>query len=82
MVKAKLAKSNREMPDNCSEEVQKTRKYKSNATSKLNIMDDEQIEDTTEAIQNRKKYIALELPLLVEETARDETKSRLLRQTY
>ena len=38
----------------------------------LNTMEMERNEKTTEAIQNAEKNFALDLPLLVEETARDD----------
>ena len=42
-----------------------------NQTVKTNTMDDEPNEHTVETIKGAKKYIALDLPMLVDETARD-----------
>ena len=54
------------MPDKRPEEVQETLE-----TAKLNTMEAERNQKTTEAIQKAEKNFAFDLPLLVEETVRD-----------
>ena len=64
----------REVPDKCPEELEKARERESNPaqrTAKLNSLEKEQNEKTTEAIQRAEKNFALDFPLLVDETAVD-----------
>ena len=62
------------MPDERFEEIQRTRKcnlIRLKQTAKRNTMEPELKEKTTEAIQSAEKNFALDLSMLVEETARD-----------
>ena len=59
------------MPDQCSEKIPKTRDSNSETDGQKDLLNPNQNESTEETIKRAEKHFALDLPLLVDETARD-----------